>query len=334
MKSSLALVRIISALAAGLALSARAGTSYTQMVVFGDSLSDNGNLAAVAGSSALTMLDYDPFRITDGPTTTPPSAITGVAVEQLNSALGLPTLTPALLGGTNYAWAYATTGYNGLNVMAGVTPGTGAQVASYLSTNLQASPTSLYVMWAGSNDLLDATTPAGIAAAEATAIANLDNQLFALLSAGARNILWFDIPDLALTPEASLLSAQIQQQLQISSAQFRTDWLASIAQLDALFPTATITGFDDYTLLNAISNQPGNYGLANATLPAQGMNVNPDTFLFWDGLHPTTKADSIVANAAFQQLQPVPEPATYGLAGAAALSAVAFLRRRRAKSSE
>src|SRR5882724_6965896 len=113
MKNTSNLTRAMSAFFAGLALTATmAAASYDKMIVFGDSLSDNGNLAAAAGPGVLSSFNYDPFRVTDGPTTTPSTSITGVTVEQLNSLLGLPTLTPALMGGNNYAWAFATTATN------------------------------------------------------------------------------------------------------------------------------------------------------------------------------------------------------------------------------
>jgi phospholipase/lecithinase/hemolysin len=307
-----------------------AAVNIDQMIVFGDSLSDAGNLSIAAGPGVFTARDYDPLRATDGPTTTPATAISGLAVEQLNQLLGLPPLKASLLAGNDYAWGSATTGFTGLDLLTGATPGTGAQVAAYLAAHPVADPSSLYVLWAGSNDLLNATTTAGIQAAESTAISNLDLEITALLSAGAKNIVWFDLPDLSILPASLLEGPALDAQLHTSSALFQSDWLTSIGQLDALFPTAKITGVDVYSLLNNIFAKPASFGLTNVTTPAQGqVGVNPDQYLFWDGEHPTTKADSIVAGFALQQIQPVPEPSSYGAFGAAVLLGAILVRRRK-----
>lgn len=283
--------------------------SYDQMVVFGDSLSDNGNFSTILGPGVLGSLNYDARRITDGPQTTPATGLTGVTVEQLNQLLGLPALNPALLGGNNYAWARATTQFNAPDFIHGITPGTGAQVFSYLTSHPQASPDSLYVLWAGANDLLNATTPAEIQAAEMAAITNLNLQISGLLNAGAKNILWFNLPDLSLTPAGVLAGGILNQQFHLSSLQFRDDWARSLDFYRANYPAASVLGVDSYAFLLNLINQPSAYGLTNVTTPAQGLTgVNPDEYLFWDTLHPTTKADAAFASFAFQQLQPAAVP--------------------------
>jgi outer membrane lipase/esterase len=297
-------------------------SSYDQMVVFGDSLSDNGNLSTAAGPGVFSALDYDPSRATDGPTTTPASSITGVTVEQLNNLLGLSPLLPSIALGSNYAWGEATTASNAPDLSHGITPGTGFQVGAYLtSQGFHADPNSLYVIWAGSNDLLNATSAADVQTAETEAITNLSTQVGALLSAGAKNIAWFDLPDLSLTPFAQSEGSTLDQQLHDSSLQFRSDWAGAIDQLRGAFPTASITGIDTYNLIQALVSDPAKYGLTNVTDPAQGqLNANPDEYLFWDTDHPTTKADSFVAQLAYRDLVPVPEPS-----GSVYLSGAIFL---------
>jgi phospholipase/lecithinase/hemolysin len=307
--------------------------SYDQMIVFGDSLSDNGNLSAAVGSGLLVAMNYDPFRITDGPATFPSTATTGVAVERLNALLGLPALVPALVGGTNYAWAFAKTGFETFDLLSSTTPGTGLQVASYLATHPVASPNSLYVLWAGSNDLLAGTTPAAVALAEKATMANLTLQLGALLNAGVRNIAWFNLPDLSLTP-AGAAAGILTSALHDASVQFRTDWGMTLQQYQFLFPTAQLTGVDVFGAFNDITGNPSAFGFSNVNLPAQGQAVNPDDFLFWDSLHPTTRGHEVLAGVALRALQPalqpVPEPSSYGIfGGAALLVAVGFRRVRR-----
>ena len=74
----------------------RAGT-ISQLVVFGDSLSDNGN-AAIALGGAFPG-DYAPNAFTDGPATTPAtSGPYGLWIDQLASDLGVPDPQPFLAG--------------------------------------------------------------------------------------------------------------------------------------------------------------------------------------------------------------------------------------------
>jgi len=283
--------------------------SFDQMVVFGDSLSDNGNFSLALGPGVLSNLDYDSRRLTDGPGTTPSTNIVGVAAEQLNGLLGLSPLTPALLGGSNYAWARATTAANSGDLPSGTTPGTGAQVGAYLSTHPQASPGSLYVLWAGANDLFNGNTATDIQNAENAAISQLNAQITALLTAGAKTVIWFNIPDLSLTPAGFLEGPELNNQLHLSSLRFKEDWAASLHSLEMNFPDARVIGVDTYAFIHSLVENPADYGLSNVTTPAQGQSgVNPDQYLFWDTLHPTTKADGLLANYALQQLQAAPVP--------------------------
>jgi phospholipase/lecithinase/hemolysin len=52
---------------------------------------------------------------------------------------------------------------------------------------------------------------------------------------------------------------------------------------------------DVYALFKDIIAAPAKYSLANVTNSSQGMAVDPDTYLFWDGLHPTTHGHNILA---------------------------------------
>ena len=291
-----------------LAVSASTLCGYDRMIVFGDSLSDGGNLSLALGPGVFPARNYDPLRVTSGPTTTPASAYTGVAVEHLNDLLWLPALTPSVLGGSNYAWAYATTGLTGLDPISNATPGTGTQVAGYLAANPIASADSLYVLWGGANDLFGATTPAEFIAAQEAAMANLQGQISALLNAGARNILWFNLPDLGLTPDARAAGLGAQALLHQISTDFRDDWSASLAQFAVLYPEASVTGVDVYSFMHAVVNNPNAFGFTNVTDSAQGvLGANPDEYLFWDAVHPTARTHRLLAEFVHGQIHPVPE---------------------------
>ena len=52
---------------------------------------------------------------------------------------------------------------------------------------------------------------------------------------------------------------------------------------------------DVFSLFNKIEASPSTYSLSNVTMSSQGMAVDPDTYLFWDTLHPTTHGHNILA---------------------------------------
>jgi phospholipase/lecithinase/hemolysin len=82
--------------------------------------------------------------------------------------------------------------------------------------------------------------------------------------------------------------------------------------------------------MHQIENDPAAYGFTDVTDPCfNGISVcaNPSQYLFWDGFHPTTAADTILADEF--EMAATPEPSSIlmlatGLAGLAGL-----LRRRR-----
>ncbi len=234
--------------------------SFSAVFVYGDSLSDNGNLFAATGSPPAPYFDG---RFSNGP----------VAVEQLAALLGSPLY--------DFAWGGATTGIGnqadgGTQTTPGLAhlPGMLAQLAG-APVPPALIPSSLFVVWGGANDF-------EINGSVTTAITNIDTIVAALQAEGATHILVPGLPDLGLTPEfngdpaATLFSNEFNAGLQAS-----------------LPPGAT---YDDvYGLLNEIVADPVAYGFTNVTTPCfNGTTVcsDPSQYLFWDDIHPTTTADA------------------------------------------
>lgn len=183
------------------------------------------------------------------------------------------------------------------------------QVSTYLSAHSSLSSATVYTLWGGANDIYMAVAYGqnGLTA-ESAAIANLKSQVTALANAGATTLLLFDLPDLSLTPYGRSLSAIAQTALHNASLQFNADWTTAIASLESTHPGLNIAGVDVYSLYTNISTNPSAYGFTNATTAAQGQSVNPDQYLFWDNLHPTTAADALIATLAYDDLLAIPEP--------------------------
>src|ERR1019366_2363840 len=132
---------------------------FTQFVVFGDSLSDNGNAYIGTGGAIPAPPLYTVGRFTDGPDTTPAGMPGGLWHEVLAGLLGEPVATPFFAGGANYA-------VGGAKVLPGdpIIPSLAQQVGLNLAASGGlADPNALYVFWGGANDLYGAVAPRGAA---------------------------------------------------------------------------------------------------------------------------------------------------------------------------
>jgi outer membrane lipase/esterase len=278
-----------------------------QLVVFGDSLSDNGNAAIALGGTLPG--NYAPNAFTDGSTTTPSTAGPfGLWSDQFAADLGVPDPQPFLAGGTDYAVASALTGHNPAFSVPPFPPTqvpfTSDQVSLYLLSNVPSSAT-LYTFWAGANDIDSGGNPV-------TAANNVAANIKTLAAAGATDFLWLNLPPLGDTP-AGLASGQ-SAALNAASAAYDLTWSADIAALRAV--GIDVEGVNVALLFDQINADPSKFGLSDVTDPAWcgpgGLPLptcasnNPNDFLYWDGEHPTTAADAKVAALAFNVATPEP----------------------------
>ncbi|HXE66908.1 MAG TPA: autotransporter domain-containing protein [Rhodanobacteraceae bacterium] len=285
--------------------SAHAGL-FDHMVVFGDSLSDDGNLSLVA-QLPLTM------RFTTNPGQT--------GVENVADYFGVP-MTPALAGGTDFAFGGAGVVNNSPGTPAGV-PTLPTQLGMYLqATGGKADPNTLYAVWGGANDVfynvalaqLGMLTPAQVQANLQTAAGTELGMIQSLGKAGARYVMVFNLPNIGLTPSALASGPQGAAQLTGLSILYNNTLNSGLANAGL-----NIIPVNAYAILNEIVADPSRYGFTNVTQPActggdgssfeclpagtPGATVTyqsgtENTYLFADGVHPTTAAHAMLAQYA------------------------------------
>jgi 3-phytase len=260
---------------------ARAESPCSEIVVFGDSLSDTGNVFLATGGVAAGAPYYQ-GRFSNGP----------VWVEILAEELGMPAPEPSLLGGTNYAWGGAETG-SGLSSFD--TPNVGMQIDFFLGDRGQFAGDELIVVAAGSNDLLW-QAPHG----HGQIVANLCKHITQLAAAGGTTFLVANSP--AAGPKAAKFNSLLARELDRLEGQLGV----------------TIIQLDMATVWQAIQVFPGDYGLTNvidAACPGCGIGFpdpdaidtlvpNPDEYFLWDLIHPTRVVHAITGDAAAALVQP------------------------------
>ncbi len=299
---------------------AQAAPVFSQIVIFGDSLSDDGNVRHVMEDDYFIGypggdFDYSDGRFTDSSDTDPSSTTyAGTWHEQLSRTFfGLSASTNSLDGGADYAFGGATTasGTSERTVISNPFPfgggeftltvdNLGKQVNDYLAGNTP-DATALYIVWGGGNDLFDDDSSTHVTET-ASNVAGLVEQL---ARAGARSILVPNVPPLGLVPlykdDAATATA-----LNAASAEYRselnTDLDAATATLAGEGITITLYRLDTYGLYYRLATNPEDYGFTNISDSAQNESVDPDEYLFWDDLHPTTAGHYQIAAAAFALL--------------------------------
>jgi thermolabile hemolysin len=260
------------------ATSVQSSPQINQIYVFGDSLSDVGNVFRTTGGVYPPNPPYFQGRYSNGQ----------VWVEYLAKKLALNPKQ-----NSNFAYGGAMTGRISNNGI----PGLFAQVENFIKSQKDTNQNGLYVIWTGANDYIYG------AADSATPVKNISSAIDLLASSGARKILVANLPDLGNLPATrNHPSSQILTTL---TKNHNLGLDKALVELRQKFDAIQI-GEVDVNLLyrDAISN-PEKYGFTNvasACLSNQVPCDNPDKFLFWDGIHPTTATHKILGEAAFRAI--------------------------------
>ena len=305
-----------------LAVPPAAAYPYSAFDVFGDSLSDVGNVFIATGGAQPTS-PYVDGQFSNGP----------VWAQVLSNSLGLGALQPSLAGGTDFAFGGATTGNP--STASATVPTLTEQIGMFLASVGGNAPSSaLYAVWIGGTDLsniLSSGVADPVALAEAQAAAQSEAaDIGTLIAQGARDILVPLVPDLGVTPAATAAGAGAAATLLAQT--YNAALVSAIGDLGTT-PGLRITFLDTFSLIDAAVADPGAFGLTNVTDPCYVgpytggglVCADPNLYLFWDAGHPTAAAHAAIAALARAAL--VPEPGTLSLL-IAGLGGLAFILRR------
>ncbi len=277
------------------------------LVVFGDSLDDVGNVSLATGGTVPTPGVYSQGRFSNGP----------VWAETLAEYLGAPALAPSLAGGSDYAFGGAT-----VSDAAPSSPGiptVGQQVDQYLTgAGLPAGKAhtpaadDLFAVWAGANDFFNTFGSAGGPIDPRLTAAGVVSALDVLAQNGAKQFLVNNLPALGQTPFLqSLGSPALVAGANAWTAGFDAALAAGLSQFRTAHPGDAVVEEDVAGLFATIISQPDAFGFSNVTSPvgdyaspgqSPGIKnvtaADPQNYLFFDGIHPTTKAHELLGTRA------------------------------------
>jgi outer membrane lipase/esterase len=271
---------------------------FSTTVVIGSSLSDTGNACPTAATPGCPPVPpYASGRISNGT----------LYIETVAGRYGA-AVSPSTRGGNNYAYAGARTGsIPGLTTQSTI-PSMLAQLQTFIerpTSAAQLNAQTLFVVEAGGAffnnfqaglPLIQAgtiTTTQFVTAA----VTDVVTVLTRLYSAGARNILLISAPNFGGTPGVRALGTAAAGAGTQLAAGFNQALAGQVTLLVANSPGLKLYTLDAFALFNEVQGDPASFGLTNATDPCVTTVVcaTPDTYMFWDGVHPTRAMGAIVA---------------------------------------
>ena len=275
----------------------------SNLVIFGDSLSDmgNGNASPIV-STVFSSPPYWSGRFSNGP----------VWIEHVSDSYNLnTTFGDGISPGDNRAFGGSQTGqgYSYLTL-----PNTGSQINNYLA-NVQSSFSSndVVFLWAGGNDFLYGTGNPDLISQ------NMASHIRALELAGASRFVVANLPPLELTPEGASRTSQQQATMASDVITYNSKLVQEVNNLSSTL-NLDITLIDAWTIFHQIVNNADHVGITNtqdqacsggATVPlvplpicGSGANVvsNVDEYLFFDRAHPTATMHRVIGKFAVMNI--------------------------------
>lgn len=268
------------------------------IVVFGDSLSDNGNLYEYMERKLPESPPYYEGRFTNGP----------VWVEKL-AELYFPKDGKGRL----LDYAFGGAGVSNDSEDDGILFTLKREIDSYLLAHQdKADENSLFIVWIGANNYLGIPENADKTVTEVNA--GIKHGLERLAKAGAKHVLVLNLPDLGKIPVARLFDAT--DALSAISIDHNTRLMQTLDELKQDYKDVQWLQYDVYQMMGDVLADPGKYGFSNTLetcydvivdkpsqqsmlkiaqhLKFQGQ-VDCSSYLFFDPVHPSAPAHDMMA---------------------------------------
>jgi len=185
------------------------------------------------------------------------------------------------------------------------------QVAGYIGSGGTFGSGDVVTLWGGANNIFNTLAPASVSAnpflymgAVGTAAANdIGSLTDQVADAGAGTILVGNLPQLSVTPQfiGSPAGPLADAGVNAFNTQLRTNLFAQAAA----HPDQNIILMDVYSAGQVVIADPGRFGFTNVTQTCfTGLSVcaTPDTYFYWDGVHPTAAGHAFIAALASDYL--------------------------------
>jgi phospholipase/lecithinase/hemolysin len=209
----------------------------------------------------------------------------------------------------NFAFGSAQTGFVGADDEFGeLIPGLLQQVEWFVEDHqlveVAADPNALYIVWAGANDYWSEENPN-----PSQSVENIETAITSLYETGARTFLVPNLPDLGQTPFAFNGGAEESVRLTSLALEHNAELDETLDELSDELTGINLIELDVYSLFNDAILNPEQYGVTNVTEPSLDPVTlvpvgNPDEYIFWDAVHPTSVAHQYVAELALDALTP------------------------------
>jgi outer membrane lipase/esterase len=324
---------MIGALSAG-----QAGAACSGLYVFGDSLSDTGNVNLLFGNDPLQVVASNDY-VPDLPYAAGQFTNGDVWVWPFAAAEGLSSYAGPVLGSSgafsrlgDFAFGGATTAVDGSVALPAVPlftaypPSLRSQVTVYIShlaaAGKSAPGDALFVLAGGGNDGLDGLDAIANGANEASTIETVANRFAAvtqsmvddLHAAGARTVVVWNVPDFGLLPLFSGADASTRA-LATRMAQRMNNALR--ARLEG---EPGVIRYDLFGEMRTVVANPSTFGLSNASDACGNALAGcaPSAALFWDAIHPTQAGHAIIAHTMHAAVHAVTEAHARGSESCAA----------------
>ena len=292
----------MSALAAQMPMDTRIVLSYSSIVVFGDSLVDNGN-----GTYQLTNREWPApcctwqGRFSSGPTWP----------EELAGLLQVSQVQDFAYGGStsNNKNVQGKSGYNESIPV----PDLVTQVSKYLHTakDQRADPHAVYILSTGSNDLYYGSQKSlHLLKMADQAVDTIKCEAKKLIDLGANTVVLTSITDMGLTPSFRHYGNLVMRGgSNAYMLRFNQNIREAVKELQQ--PNIQVMLADLYKYSEDIYKSAKRHGIKNTTDAClQGFSKtekqhgvkkhkcdNPDEYLYWDLFHPTNRAHQLLAQA-------------------------------------